>query len=592
MNTISILLYPLIAFIGLFILELIGFSASTFMERSPGRPRAERIAENINLGLGILVLLTFLGATAGLNRMPILYSVLILLAIGALIVQSKIREYFLILNSNSIYLVGVGVGIGTWELLPGLFFASKHKTVLTTVGFGNNDIAYYIAMASHFDSHGLIHSTNLANNDLGTIVKYNYFSPTAVLGLISTISHLPVWRISMAALILASSIACCNLVRLIKLFTNPRTSDINIVLLTIFIFTSSLMSYCYIRYFLGQIIAIGISAGLISVTYKLVVKKEKRLITYAEFISLILLSCFTYPHILLFILSIALGTFTLDSLCRRKLLRREILNLFTCFLISVIILLPYFPYGYKLLLTTIHGENGWPVSILSPYNLLLNPSAIGQVFTNSTLIFVWLVFLILLIATLHRIQKLSFREPVYLLIFSLLLSCFIILLARGRPLTEYSSWKLIAYYLPLIVALVGSILIAENFSRFLLLTLVIVTMSTSILQWKFVSPAQNNPIVSQDFSKAANEINRLNLRYVNVDLPTYFETMMSVSLIRNSKIFLNSASYFQIARRPESCVLQRADLVPNGTRTYKLSEDYVLTGNIPKCLYPERVEAQ
>ena len=56
-------------------------------------------------------------------------------------------------------------------------------------------------------------------------------------------------------------------------------------------------------------------------------------------------------------------------------------------------------------------------------------------------------------------------------------------------------------------------------------TLVCVTSLTSISQWEFTAPSQSYPYVSEDFSSVMQEINRIKLDGLNVDLPTYFETM-------------------------------------------------------------------
>ena len=155
-------------------------------------------------------------------------------------------------------------------------------------------------------------------------------------------------------------------------------------------------------------------------------------------------------------------------------------------------------------------------------------------------------------------------------------------------MTEYSSWKLIAYFLPIIIVLVGSLLIQGKLYKVVLSIFVCITSLTSISQWDFTTPSQDYPYVSEEFSSAMQRINQMKLLGLNVDLPSYFETMISVSLLSDTRLFLNSESYFQKSKDETFCTLVRIDDPSKPKIRLRLGKLYGLVGDSSTCLSRSR----
>jgi hypothetical protein len=588
MSYLQLLLYPALAFVPLIILISIGYSLFASIQPYRLSESSTEIAQSLNIGLAIVVSTAFYFASLGFIQISKVYVGLVAIFFVIFFAKLRIRMTLRETRANLFYIFGIGTLIGFWQLIPGLLFGIRNNLNFTTVAFGNNDISYYIAMANHFRDYGFNSVTRLSNNDLAQIAEVNYFSPTVLLSFTSSILNLPVWKISMVVLILASSIACLNIFRLINILAPINTSKFNVTLLTVFTFSSALISYCYLRYFLGQIIAIGIAAGIVASSYQLIILKDRSKVTYVEFISLVVLAVYTHTHVLLLILLITLFAFYFSILRQRTFSARDFVGIRNSLFLSFFLLIPYFPSGYKLFMNTIKGENGWPMSILTPYGLLMDPGEIGPILSKMNLVSIWLVSVSVLLFMLQKVHNFNFKNPIYLLLGSLSLSGYLIWLVRGRALTEYSSWKLIAYFLPIIIVLVGSLLIQGKLYKVVLSIFVCITSLTSISQWDFTTPSQDYPYVSEEFSSAMQRINQMKLLGLNVDLPSYFETMISVSLLSDTRLFLNSESYFQKSKDETFCTLVRIDDPSKPKIKLRLGKLYGLVGDSSTCLSRSR----
>ena len=588
MSYLQLLLYPALAFVPLIILISLGYSIFASIQPYRVKESSTAIAQSLNIGMAIVVSTAFYSASLGFMQISKVYIALVAIFSVIFFAKLKIRMTLTKIPTNLFYIFGIGTLIGFWQLIPGLLFGIRNNMNFTTVAFGNNDISYYIAMANHFRDYGFNSIARLSNNDLAQIAEINYFSPTVLLSFTSSMLNLPVWKISMVVLILASSIACLNIFRLINVLAQINTSKLNVTLLTVFTFSSALISYCYLRYFLGQIIAIGIAAGIVASSYQLIILKDRSRVTYVEFISLVVLSVYTHTHVLLLILIITLFAFYFSTLRQRTFSVRDFVGIRNSLILAVFLLIPYFPFGYKLFMNTINGENGWPMSILTPYSLLMDPGAIGPIFSKMSLVTIWLISVSVLLFMLQKVHYFNFKNPIYLLLGSLLLSGYLIWLVRGRAMTEYSSWKLIAYFLPIIIVLLGSQLIQEKLFKVVISIFVCITSLTSISQWDFTTPSQDYPYVSEEFSSATQRINQMKLLGLNVDLPSYFETMISVSLLSDTRLFLNSDSYFLKSKDETFCTLVRIDDPSKPKINLALGKLYGLTGDLSTCLSRSR----
>jgi hypothetical protein len=115
----------------------------------------------------------------------------------------------------------VGTAIGIWGYLPGLVSLFNSNSSLGMVTRGNNDIAYYVAVASEFLKTGFVNSNHIASIDLNFAAEYgHYFSPTSLFTISNGLTGLQTWDTAMFVIIASFCFSWMSLVSLAKSLFN------------------------------------------------------------------------------------------------------------------------------------------------------------------------------------------------------------------------------------------------------------------------------------------------------------------------------------------------------------------------------------
>ena len=535
----------------------VGLHAVTF--------RNKRYGENVSLKtitFGFTTSLTFLLLTMfflgylGKNlrfSLFTLFAFLFLIAFyGLLKNRRNIRISLSILAGASL--------IGIWNLIPILLIKFHSGSQMGMVTKGNNDIAYYVAIASEFLKSGFTNSNHLSGVDLNLASKVTpYFTPDAIISFIAASFHIEVWQAAMPASILGLSFSALALARLTQTVFLELNTFRSMLISTIVLLTP-IVSYVFNHYFLGQVFALGISALILSNLIDYFWNNRKSRILLFETGSLFVLSLFTYPAFLVPFMFVALFFVCASQGISFQTVRipGTIRYLFAI-LCGAAISLPYIPYAYRMSQTLKDDLFGWPLPPFNSLGMFVLPDLLGYKLPVIWVVCSWLpiVALIFLIFKQFTAEKTLKYRIMYLTSF-LIIFIFAFIQFNGEGYESYRSWKLISFIAPLVLTLLLAVVsIIAPMNKIAIAFMLGLVLTGSVANWAPRQPGIQ--FTGLDLEELAQNKKISNLVNLNIDLNPFFETMAISSIISKPVLYFNSISYLSQSKNPTACTLVRRD---------------------------------
>jgi hypothetical protein len=484
-----------------------------------------------------------------------------------------------------------GSALGIWAILPGLVSLFNNGVRLGMVTRGNNDIAFYAAVASEFLKTGFTNSNHVGTIDLNfAAANSHYFSPTALFTLSSGLTGLETWQTAMFVMICSFSFSWLALAGLSEnIFSNGKNRKLIGYVVASITMLSGLIVYIYGNYFLAQILSLGISALILDNCYTYFVKKDHSRYQLAKTLTLTILTFYTYPHILIpfFIASVALSLGI--AVLKDHSLRLQELFKFSLGLIGgVACSIPYIHFSAFFFRNMSEGATaGWPLPALNPAQITFWPQLIGWPTPKILNLLSWVIFFVLILIAASRIKVEAHLKYLVLSIsFGGSGLIFTYLILKSQNFDAYTSWKLISYLFPVVAVLVLSLVgyHAKLGVMYLSILLGAFSMSPALMwsqaQWKDLSLGVS---ITSEMGDLSNLDQISKLKSVNIDVDPMFETMALTSIVKAKKIYPNKASYFPVGTDLDACTI-----VHSNSNEYefmiKLNEDYSLASTLKgKC---------
>ena len=482
----------------------------------------------------------------------------------------------------------IPIAFAIWQLFPALILMAQKNEELGMITRGNNDLGYYVASSAEFMKSGFINSNHVAYADLNFDNFQNtYFGVTSLFTYFTTINNFGAVSNAMPIMVLASAYAVFSIGHLIQINFKFKNSIVS-MLLSGFAISIPLSNYVTANYFLAQVLALGVASSILVNVQQQILLKRRDLFTILQTTSLIVLSLFVYPHFLLpfFLLSLVVANLFNFYLTRQISLGSN-RGIFIGVLLGLVSTAFYLDSALILLKRQfVNSEAGWPIPGINPLNMMVFPQLLGYPFSWQGNLSIWILSLVLLAYLLYRNRN-KFPYPVFLVaIFSLTITG--ALIARGRPLGEYTTWKLISYFLPIVLALLLG-MVYSTFQNGKGISMVFggLTLSASMALW--VPASYGIQMTSSDLMdlKGVKELQKI--EKLNIDLDPYFETMAIISILDEPRLYLNSPSYIPISRFSRACTLvnnknQSFRFAKRINPTYKLATNDFY--NCPQVLEP------
>jgi hypothetical protein len=487
---------------------------------------------------------------------------------------------------QNLYLLIAATICGIWACLPGLISMFRNGVPLGMVTRGNNDIAFYVAVAGEFIKTGFTNSNHIASIDLNFVANTShYFTPTSLFTLASTPLGLKVWETAMFVSIACFAFSLLTLIRLSEcIFKSSALSPAYQWVAAIVAMMSSLMTYVYGNYFLAQMLSIGLSALIITNCYEYFINKNRSPFVLFQTAALMLSSFFTYPHVLVPFFAVTCFYTYLFSVLKSRNFQVLILARFVAAVsVGTILAKDYIHFTIFTYRNMTNGTSaGWPIPTMNVGQLVIWPEFIGWRNPGGFLIATWVITFALFLFVFYR-SKIEFNEKYFTLFYLIgsALSFMIFVKLRNQDFSDYTSWKLISYLLPIGLVLFTAVFVASFRSKkeFTLIALGAVLM-TPMSMWSHASWDGVNLGVSltKDMTDLAESAELRNIPNLNIAVAEFFETMALASIIDRPIIYPNAKSYFPVLESPNSCILVRANAT-GYARLTRINDSYSLASN-------------
>lgn len=521
----------------------------------------------------IITLFTYLGGILNLS-IPTTSFLLMILFLIIILVRIYFQKFYF-LNSK-LYLLLFASTAGFLQYLPVLLQNSKKVNGLGMISKGNNDIASYAATVSEFLKSGFVNSQRLQDLDLNSFaLTRSYQTPNSLLVFTSTVFHQKPYVITIPLMIFAITF-CIIAIATLTQSTWPRISVKQALLIGWFVNSLAITTYIQSHYFLGQIIALGVSAMILESAFKVLADNalvKKRVIEVGVIVAL---SIYSYPTILIPFLGIVYLTFMLYlilSASDKKVAKVKTLILGTS--LGILLSLPYIKTAISLGISQSGKIAGWRLFNVNPFNWM-----IGSVDSPTTMniwasLLIWILFVSVALAIIGVSLRRAEGSTFVLVITSIFILVYLLFIAsRGNDYLAYSSWKLLSTLFPFLVAILsGAILYfyRMKFPLYVIATIAIIYNPISLWSTGYIS-------TSDDDLEIQTNTKVLSQGQLKIDLIPYFQTMQIASLLQDSKLHFKSLSYWPSSEGKPLCTLVSSQNT-NYDYKFNINESYALASN-------------
>jgi hypothetical protein len=514
-----------------------------------------RLSTAIASGLVMVDLIGFLLAREKISP-RIAFRVYFLVAISAFLFQ--IFRNGMDKSKTILLSIGVTISIGIWQFLPGLIIMMRSGVGLGMITFWNNDIANYVAISNEYLKTGFGNSHHIFGVNLNSFALISSpQTPTTVVAFISSAFGISAWEAAIPTIIVAFGFALLGINRLIRAFY-PRCDQKTGFIIAAIIMTSALITYIYTNYFLGQIIAIGVSTMLLANMVELVKNARSRKILLVEATFLVALSIYSYP---VFLLPFLLATFGFGVIAAVIRLRKTSFLLIVQYIIAsgvgVLVSLPYLGSALGILKSQNSAVAGWPIPLLNPFGMFVWPQLIGFITPTSLLLVLWASLFLTIVLSYRRSGRIGLDISIPAVFSFLAIAGLIgIIIVRRHGFADYQSWKLMSFLIPLVLAACFPIfVIQKRWGKTIMIFALGVTSMSSMGIWGAHSAQTSH--TSKDMLSVSRMESIIKMKSLNIDLNPWFETMETVSMINGPTLYVNSPSDWLASFNADACTLIR-----------------------------------
>ena len=492
-----------------------------------------------------------------------------------------IRVYLRGYLFNKIHLVFVNQLISIFPffiLVPGIYIAFKSGSDFSMISYGNNDVAYYISVANQFINNGFTNSNLINENDLNYDALHSlYFTPTAIISFIQVTTKIHIFNVAVPVLILFGTYVIVSSARLARSIY-PQVGNVTLVMVGLATLFSSLTAYIFSSFFLGHILAIGLSLNLLALILENVKQFHNRNRFIFELTMIYTLCYFSYPAFLIPFIFATLSIFTIFAIINKRPLGRIFLPITIGFIFSLILSLGYLSSSFNMFLGLSSGNYGWSIPSLDPFKFIFGLKFIPINYPNELSLLFWLIFVFILFLSVYFSNITKYQRVQFLIVLSINLSGVLLIVIRNNfDLTQYTSWKAISYLLPIFLSIFIPLFgLLHSRAKLIVVGILSIAIYNTSIFWFDNRPAIN--FISADISNLTLPISMYQ-KDLNVNSTSVFETMLLTVEVKNSRLFLNSDSYLRKSFAENACILTRSDLVPieDIPKSRKVNEGFYLT---------------
>jgi hypothetical protein len=515
---------------------------------------ADRISQSLLLSLVLISLVGYNLPKLGINprnAMTILGMAIIFLYLYSFrwIRNLNGKEFFSILMTALI--------AAFWNIVPGIFLLAKNGVMFGMTSIFNNDISGYAGMATEVLDNGFTNSNHYFDFNINQFAStYIYQTPNSLIQFFSTATHLQPWQVMMPVLTFTVAYFSISVNRLVRSIF-PTLNHIYVSIVSFIIPVFPIFGYITTNYFLGQILASAITLQVISVNIVLWKKNKIDLRMGFEVTGLLILSVYAYPHLLVPIFLLAFGLNLGRLIVTKKSVKQLAIKMICSVLLAITASLPYLEACYELIKTQSKISAGWPLPFFNPVSLFIYPSFLDLEMSKWINLTLWAIFIsicVYLIPKPTSPKEIFERKISFVLIVTTILVWVMAISIRGRELSEYSSWKLFTYLLPIVLCvLIPLILMNLKFVRNIAYLLLGLSISFPLSTWQ--PYFKNQLFTSSSFVNAVEDERLKELKHLNIDLGYYFESMNAALIIRGPQIYLPGPTYYNKSFNKDACTL-------------------------------------
>ena len=526
----------------------------------------KRIITNLTINLAIFTLINYMLSFIGIKTIHIYFGMIIVVISITVFNFFRVNlvEYFLRLNSNmkpTILIIGSVLLISIWQYLPTLTLLNSTASSLNMTSIGNNDIANYALAAKEYLNSGFNNSGRYPDVDFNSYARdLQHLTVHLIISFTSFVSNLPVWKIMNSVMIFTIALNAIALMKLFNSMSNKKSFLLAFLASSIALL-NPLNSYVIQHYFLSQSLSLFILTLIILKAYEIFNKSRTNLIDKIEIVSIVILSIFSYPSILI---PAILGVLLLNILNEKFLKKKEFKHIVQKYLALILVgalgiglSFVYLPRALNILFLHATITSGWNLPAPNAIGIFFAPYYISNGINNSLTFLIWISLLILIIKVLYINFDAKRVNNFYLILICSIIFAFMIqVIIRGHGFGYYQNWKLLSYVLPVIIIFV----IAEtsklnNKTIFFLLPFIMGGLNAPISLWKDGNEFGANLVISNDLSELRLIKEKFGIESLNVMIEPYYQTM-AVGLVTDiSKIYFSSPTYYPLNFDENSCSL-------------------------------------
>ena len=477
----------------------------------------ERLALNIGLNLFIILQLSLI---VGINqRSPrVLMFLLLIVGTGKLIFKPK--SIVTLLKSLSV-IIPMGL-LSVWGKIPWLITSLSRSNGKSIWATWNIDVISWSAIVNEFLISGYGPSGHLAGVNAYT---YNHEAPSIPIfgSAIATWFNLESWEAASISLSAAFVISTLILAAFIQKII-PELSTTKCLLVAGTTMSTAFANYNYNSLFFAQMLSLGIFCLIVIHTTSLIKDRKPRLSVYLYQIALIPLSTYVYPTLLLPVCAVC-SVLLVGATCLKPRKFHNLTCYIGCNIIGILICYPQLQKAIAQAKYFANVEAGWRLETMNPYTWIFGSWYIQSDFKMPVYLnaLQWLGFFVALILLSKKFLQITKRKIPVIFLCSNLVVVGAFLFYKS-DISSYQSWKFAAFFTPIILAIIFSMVAISSVKSIWLLP---IGLSVIIIPLTYLNRAS----VSTSYLSAEmvhlSELGYLkSFKKLNMNTAPYWENMM------------------------------------------------------------------
>jgi hypothetical protein len=544
----------------------------------------DRIIINITINLAMFTVINYMLSFVGVKTRHIYLGIVFLIVLLIIIKGIRSSPDVLLAGVKSkiiltISLLGPALFISIWQYIPTLSLLDLTASSLNMTSIFNNDIANYALAAKEYLNSGFINSGRYPDYDFNTYARdLQHLTVHLLISFTSFVSNLPVWKIMNSVMIFTVALNAIVLIKLFKSISNKKSLLFPILAVSIALL-NPLNSYVIHNYFLSQSFSLFCLTLIIIKGYEIYSKSQLNSTDRIEITSIVILSIFSYPSILI----PAIFGILFINLISEKFLKKErfkpIAQKYRTVMIfgflGFVLSLAYLPRALNILFLHATIESGWELPAPSVIGIFFSPFYISNSISDSTSKLIWLGLLIVVILFIYvNINSKKVNKYYLFLISSIIITFILQVIIRGQGFGYYQNWKLLSYILPIVITfVVAEILKISNKTIVLLVPFLLAGLYAPKSLWKNGNEFGSSSVISNDLVGLNLIKEKYDINSLNVMVGPYYQTMAVGLVTEIDKIYFSSRTYYPINSDNDSCSLVENSDVRFSNKV-KINESY------------------